>query len=170
MPYRWEETGKAPDQSGAFSTVRLLRLWPHRAMNARGFATFITATALLFAVPLLSLSGRPALWFVFVFAALAVWAIWTALRRNASDLSVTEELILTGDRITLTHRPAKGPEKLWSANSHWVRVTLYADGGPVADYLTLSAEGREVELGRFLTPGERRALADDLRHALSAQR
>lgn len=169
MPYRWEETEKAPDQSGAFSTVRILRLWPHRALDAPGFVTFIAATAVLFAVPLLSLFGQPALWFVFAFTATAVWAIWTALRRNTFDLSVTEELILSDDRITLTHRPAKGPEKLWSANPHWVRVTLYANEGPVPYYLTLSAEGREVEIGRFLTPNERKALADDLRHALSAQ-
>ena len=44
------------------------------------------------------------------------------------------------------------------------------DGGPVEAYLTLSGSGREVELGAFLTPDERRALDIDLRSRLAALR
>ncbi|MCB1513056.1 MAG: DUF2244 domain-containing protein [Hyphomicrobiaceae bacterium] len=42
--------------------------------------------------------------------------------------------------------------------------------GPVEDYLTLAAQGREVELGAFLTPEERRELDRELRHRLAALR
>ena len=43
----------------------------------------------------------------------------------------------------------------WEANPYWVRLKLHEAGGPVPKYLTLSGAGREIELGAFLTPGER---------------
>ncbi len=170
MPYRWEETERAPDTSGAFFAPRVLRLWPHRSLTACGFVTFIAASAALLALPLLALLGTSALWIILAFMAASLAAIWAALTRNNRDLGVSEHLMLTRDLITLIQRRTSRPEIRWSANPHWVRITLYPTEGPVPDYLTLSAEGREVELGRFLTPEERKALATELRSALSKMR
>ena len=121
-------------------------------------------------MPLLALTGQPALWFVLAFAAPAVWAVWTALRRNARDLRLSEELIVTRNEARLTRRAPDGTEQVWTANPYWVRVTLYPTEGPVPAYLTLNGNDREVELGAFLTPEERRALVAELRAALAAPR
>lgn len=163
MPYAWMID---PDDA----TRRRLHLSPHRSLSPHGFVTFFAASALLLALPILALLGQPALWFVLAFAAIAIWATWAALRRNDRDLSITEELVLSRDEARLTRRAADGSQRLWTANPYWVRVILYPTEGPVPDYLTLNGNDREVELGAFLTPEERKELAGELRAALAALR
>ena len=63
------------------------------------------------------------------------------------------------------HDPGR-PDRRWQGNPYWVRLTLRRDG-PVEDYLTLSDGRREIELGAFLSPEERRRLRADLAAALS---
>ena len=161
MPYRW--TPPAPDG------LLVLTLWPHRPLTPTGFVTFIATTTTLLALPILALLGQPALWFVLAFAAPAVWAIWTALRRTSRDASRGEVLTLTSDRLTIEHT-LHPPPRRWETNPYWVQVRLNPTGGPVPDYLTLKGRDREVELGAFLTPDERQALAAELRTALAALR
>ncbi|WP_284165072.1 DUF2244 domain-containing protein [Frigidibacter sp. SD6-1] len=161
MPYIWTS---GPDEGS-----RALTLRPHRSLTPRGFVLFIGATAALFALPLLSLVGGAALWFVLAFAGLCLWAVWIAIARNSRAAGRGEVLTLTRDRITLIHALAD-PPRTWEANPYWVTVQLRPEGGPVAHYLTLKGNGREVELGAFLSPDERKALADELRAALAEVR
>jgi len=158
MPYRLSQPG--PDTSHVL-------LWPHRSLGALGFVWFIGLTAALLSMPLMAVLGSPVLWMLLPFLLAAVAGMWIALRRNDRDRSVTEELTLNRDHAALTRRNPDGSVQEWAANSHWVRVTIHPTGGPVADYLTLSGDGREVELGRFLTPDERKTLAAEIRAALS---
>ena len=51
-----------------------------------------------------------------------------------------------------------------------MQVRLHQTGGPVPNYLTLKGDGREVELGAFLSEEERLALRDDLHQRLVALR
>lgn len=161
MPYNWTTD---PDEGS-----RVLILRPHRSLTPRGFALFIGATALLFALPLLSLLGGAALWFVLAFAGLCLWGVWAAIVRNSRAAARGEVLALSRDRIALTHT-LTNPPLSWDANPYWVTVHVRTEGGPVANYLTLKGNGREVELGAFLSPEERAALADELRAALAALR
>ena len=63
-----------------------------------------------------------------------------------------------------------GKRQDWQANPYWVRVTLHVTGGPVPNYLTLKGDGREVELGAFLSEDERIRLRDDLKTRIAALR
>lgn len=159
MPYRWSDP--APDGTCT------LTLWPHRSLTTQGFVTFIAATATLIAIPLLALIGTPALWIIFGFMAASLGAVWAALTRNHRDRTLSERLTLTATEIALIHHNPDGSQQNWSAKPYWTRVTLYPATGPVPDYLTLKAQDREVELGRFLTPPERTTLATDLRTRLA---
>ena len=161
MPYEWLPA--AP-----FETH--LHLWPHRSLPKRGFVWFIGVTAALIAVPLISLLGNPALWFMLPFLAAAVSGVWWALQRSYRDAEIIEDLSLTATRVTLTRHGPRGRTQAWEGNPHWLRVTLYPTSGPVPNYLTLKAEGREVELGAFLTEDERIALCNDLGGRLTALR
>jgi uncharacterized membrane protein len=159
MPYEW-----LPSENG----VRRLQLWPHRSMTQRGFVWFIGLTAALIAVPLFGVLGSPVLWALLPFLVATIWAIWFALRKNGRDRDIVEDLTLTPDRVTLSRHNPKKPRQDWEANPHWLRVTLHETAGPVPNYLTLKGEGREVELGAFLSEDERIALRGELVAALAA--
>lgn len=162
MPYEWTTTD-APQE------VRLT-LWPYRSLPAQGFAIFISVTALMLLAPLLALLGTALLWGILPFILTAVAGIWLALRRSYRDGALTETLSLRRDRITLLRRAPNGDEQRWQANPYWVSVQLYATGGPVPYYVTLKGDGREVEIGAFLSEEERRLLAEELRERLARLR
>ncbi len=151
MPYHWTETG----------AEHTLDAWPHQSMTPRGFTWFIGATAGLLSLPLFPLLGTPVLWVLLAFFLLALAGVWRAIRLNQRVQSRREKLTLSPERLHLSHLPVNGPTLEWEANPHWVTVHLRNDG-PVEKYLTLRGNGREVELGAFLSPEEREGLFEDL--------
>jgi len=169
MPYEWLTTTAAPEQSGAvLPPRRVLRLWPQHSRDRRLLAGFVGLTAALMAVPLLAVLGLAALWVLLAFAAAALAGLVLALRLSLRRGAVIEELTLAEGSLTLVRRQARHEPLYWQANPHWVQVHLHAEGGPVPGYLTLTGGGREVELGAFLTAGERVRLCGELRAALAA--
>lgn len=161
MPYEW-----FPPEADR----QRLHLWPHRSLTQRGFVWFVGGTAALIAVPLVGVLGSPVVWALLPFLLGTIWAIWFALRKNGRDRDIVEDLILSPDHITLTRHGPRGQRQDWEANPYWLRVTLHPTGGPVPNYLTLKGEGREVELGAFLSEEERIALSRDLGDRLAALR
>ena len=130
-------------------------------MTADGFAWFIGLTALLLTLPLLAVLGSPVVWVLLIFFVAAVLGIWRAIMANRRHRSLHEVLTVDETRIRLQHVPPKGEPLNWEANLYWTTLQLRKDG-PVEDYLTLKGEGREVELGTFLTPEERQELFQEL--------
>ena len=151
MPYRWTQS----------DDTQTLDAWPHQSMTPRGFSWFIGATAALLTLPLIPVLGTPVLWVLLGLFAMALAGVWTALRVNQSARSTHEKLTVTASLVSLRHKPPQGPALTWDANPHWVTVQM-RDDGPVEKYLTLRGNGREVELGSFLSPEEREGLFDDL--------
>ncbi len=174
MPHSWVRRSEgAPEKSGAFLFAdgdppqARLTLWPHRSLTAEGFVWFVGLTAVAICLPLLAVLGSPVLWGLLPFALVTLGGVWWAIRRNARDGTLTEDLMLWRDRIELVRREPDGRTLNWTADPYFVRVTLHAEGGPVEKYLTLKGGGREVEIGAFLSPDERVALHDELRAALA---
>lgn len=162
MPYEWlPPTPDAPER---------LHLWPYRSLPRKGFVWFIAGTCALILVPMLSVLGSPVLWGILPFFVLAVWGLWAAISRSYRDAEIVEDLVLTRDRLSLTRHGPRGARKDWEANPYWVTLHLHGKGGPVPNYLTLKGNGREVELGAFLSEEERLTLRDDLQTRLAALR
>jgi uncharacterized membrane protein len=157
MPYEW-----LPSHENEYR----LHAWPHRSLTQRGFVWFLGSTAALIALPLLSILGSPVVWALLPFLATTLAAIWLALRKNGRDRHIVEELVLTPSRVSLTRHGPRGHRQDWESNPHWLRINLHEEGGPVPNYLTLKAKGREVELGAFLSEEERIALHNELREVL----
>lgn len=153
MPYEWLPSND--DEAR-------LHLWPHRSLSQRGFVWFLGLTAALIAVPLVGILGSPVVWALLPFLLATLAAIWFALRKNGRDRDILEDLRLTPAQVTLSRHGPGRHRRDWSANPHWLRVTLHESGGPVPNYLTLKGENREVELGAFLSEDERIALYRDL--------
>ncbi|WP_114966025.1 DUF2244 domain-containing protein [Alkalilacustris brevis] len=170
MPYEWVKgNAKAPALSGAFYNggrtppAAVLHLWPHRSLPARGFVLFIALTCGLVAVPLLAVLGTPVLWGLLPFVVLVIGGVWYAIQRNYRDGQVLEELSLWSDHLRLQRHGPRGQRREWEANPYWTRLHLHEKDGPVENYLTIEGAGREVELGAFLSPKERRELFEALR-------
>lgn len=160
----------APDPFGrAEPPVLELRLWPHRSLSPRGFALVFAMVAAGLSAPLVTLSGTAAAWGLFPFLLGALLAFYAAIRRSYADGRLTEELRLWPDLITVERREPRGAVRRWHANPFWVQVRLFEDAR-IEKYLTLSGNGREIELGAFLSPGERESLYRDLGSALRALR
>lgn len=162
MPYEW--LPPTPDSQAR------LHLWPYRSLPRRGFVLFIGATCALIAVPMLAVLGSPVLWGILPFFVVAVWGMWFALSRSYRDAEIVEDLTLDRDSLALTRHGPRGARQDWQANPYWVTVHLHPTGGPVPNYLTLKGNGREVELGAFLSEEERMVLRDELQTRLAALR
>ncbi len=157
----------APDPFGRSDPPLLaLTLWPNRSLTRRGSGWLMGLLAAGLAVPLVPLSGTKAAWGLLPFLLAALVAMYLALRRSWLDGRLREELKLWPDLITVVRREPGGRVWRWHANPFWVRMKL-ADGAKVEKYLTLSGNGREIELGAFLSPGERERLHADLQAAFA---
>jgi uncharacterized membrane protein len=146
-----------------------LTLWPHRSLSRRGFAGVIALVSAGIAMPLLPLIGSRAAWGLLPFLMIAPAGLYAALRRSYIDGRITETLRLWPDLITVERREPRGAVRRWHADPFWVRLQIF-DDDRVEKYLTLTGNGREIELGAFLSPPEREALHRDLAAALGRLR
>jgi uncharacterized membrane protein len=147
--------------------VLAFTLLPHRSLSLRGAGVVLALLAAGLAMPLLALGGAAASWGMLPFLLAPLLALYAALRRSYSDGRLTEELRLWPDLITVERREPRGPVRRWHANPFWVRLRLLPEGR-VEQYLTLTGNGREIELGAFLSPDERVRLHGELAAALGA--
>lgn len=162
MPYAWQT-----DTRTATTGHEELHLWPHQSLPPRGFAAFVGATGLFIMIPLFPLIGTVVLWGILPFLLMAVGGIYWALQRNHRDHQILEVLDITPEETSLHRHNPRQPDQHWDCNTYWVEARLHPTGGPVPHYLTLRGNGREVELGRFLSEEERQALYGDLRDRLA---
>lgn len=149
--------------------VWAVTLWPHRSLSRRGFRALMWFSAAAMALPIVALIGTPAAPALAPYAGLALFSLWIFFRVNYRRARLTEELRLWPDAIAVERREPRGDVRRWSANPYWVDVKL-EDTKEVARYLTLRGAGRRIELGAFLTPEERVALAEELQRRIALLR
>ena len=160
MPHTWIETSDARAE---------LRLWPHNSLPPQGFAAMILGFFLFASIPLYAMLGTVLLWGLLPFMLAATAGLYYALRRNERDRQILEVLTVTPEETRLTRHNPKGDVQDWESNTYWVKVALHEEGGPVPYYVTLSGNGREVEIGAFLSEDERKALFVELQSHLRGQ-
>ena len=80
--------------------------------------------------------------------------ICTYAFKNFNDALLIEKLKIYPKKIILERKEPNNDIKKWHSNPYWTKVNIY-NNGPVESYLTLKGNGKEVELGSFLTPEER---------------
>ena len=157
MPYQWTTEPDASPQE--------MRLWPHQSLPPKGMAAFVLTTFTMILIPVVTLLGSPVLWGLLPFVLLAVWGMYYALQRNHHALKIVEVLTLDEKEAQLVRMEPSGKVKEWDCNRYWTTITKYEKDGPVPHYVTLKGEGREVEIGAFLSEDERIALYEELQRA-----
>ena len=161
MPYRW-----ITHQSST-REMRILELWPHNSLSKWGFSGFIMITFCLILLPLLSLAGTALFWGLLPFMMMALWGIWFALQISYKRNQVLEKLQFGATKLELTRTNPSGKVQSWKCEGYWSCAQLYPTEGPVPNYVTLNGNGREVEIGAFLSQDERKSLYAELRTELT---
>ena len=146
--------------------VTTIELWPYNSLKPKGFAFFFGATFALIALPLFNVLGTKVFWGLFPFLFLTLMGIWFALRKSLRDRQILEQLTLHKDELVLIRQDPNGEQKEWVCSPYWSKLRMYDKEGPVANYITLSGNGREVELGSFLGEDERKELFHELNRLL----
>ncbi len=160
MPYRWKQTSE---------TEQELHLWPHNSLPPRGAMVVVLAVFLFGLIPLIAVLGSVLLWGLLPFLLITVLGLWLAFEMNYRARSVSEVLTLDKTQARLVHHDPRRGDQEWSCNRHWARPEMHAKGGPVPHYVTLIGDGREVEIGAFLSEDERITLYDELTRKLRYQ-
>jgi len=132
----------------------------------KGFIIVISLAFGLIALPLIAVLGTFVLWGLLPFTMLAVAALWWGLQRSYRDGELLEELSISQDQLSLIRSHPRESLKEFHSNPYWTSVHMHQTDGPVPYYVTLKNEGREVEIGAFLSEEERRQLYSDLSDAL----
>ena len=146
--------------------VTTIELWPYNSLKPKGFVFFLGATFALIALPLFNVLGTKVFWGLFPFLFLTLVGIWFALRKSLKDRQIIEQLTLYKDELVLIRQDPTGEQKEWACSPYWSKLKMYDNEGPVANYITLSGNGREVELGSFLGEDERKELFHELNRLL----
>ena len=144
-------------------------LHPHRSLTPSGFAVVMAVVAVgLFAVGLLFLLLGA--WPVLGFCGLELLLLYVAFRVSFRDARAAERIRLSDAGLEISRLTPDGAVAgRWRFPPNWLRVIL--DEPPRHDSpLMLSSHGRNLVIGRFLTPEERVELAQALRAALDRWR
>ncbi|MCY4303372.1 MAG: DUF2244 domain-containing protein [Aestuariivita sp.] len=143
-----------------------LHLWPHQSLTPLGFAGFIFLTFCLALFPLFPLLGTISFWGLLPFLMLTVIGLWIALRRSNHRAQILEILTLSTNQASLIRSNPDGDIQEWICNRYWANAKLHKKNGPIPNYVTLNGNGREVEIGAFLSETERINLFNELQYAL----
>lgn len=155
------------DNDESSGSVWLLR--PTRSMTWPQAKRFILLVTLMCA----SIGGAFAylgLWMVMPFSGLEALAVAIAFYLVLRDGERRELVRIDGDQLVI-ETGARKLEQRYEFNCLWVRVTLSRSRyrhHPTR--LFVGTHGRVVELGRFLTDGERDSLSRSLINALKKKR
>jgi uncharacterized membrane protein len=145
------------------------RLTPHRSMTPRAFYLFIVGfcvAQLIFALPFLIMGAWP----VAGFMGLDALALYVAFRISFRDARAYETLDVTPLELVFAKVGAGGRRREWRFNPSWVRLEqkVHEEFGTLS--VSLVARGETLEIGAFLGPEQKAALARDLNRALAAAR
>ncbi|MDA5194663.1 DUF2244 domain-containing protein [Govanella unica] len=139
-------------------------LHPHRSLSRRGFKVLMCCLGLLSCLVgfvFISIGAWP----VFGFFGLDVLGVYWAFQLSYRASTSLETIRLTDDNLTVGRLSPKGKYEEWQFQPYWVRVQI-AEPRPYEVRVTLTSHGRNLEIGRFLSPAERLEVAEALNKAL----
>ena len=146
--------------------IKIIEVWPYNSLKPKGFVLFLGSTFVLISLPLFNVLGTTVFWGLLPFLLVAFMGVWFALRRSLNDRQILEQLTLSQEEITFIRQNPTGEHKRWVCSPYWAKLKIYKTKGPVANYITLTGNGKEVELGSFLSENERKTLYEELERLL----
>jgi uncharacterized membrane protein len=140
-------------------------LVPHRSLSPAGFRWLIRgaiAANIVIGLPMWILGAWP----VMGFMGLDVWLLWFLFKRSYLDARRSETLLLTDAELVIDRVSPNGDREQLRLDAYWLRV----EWDEKDERLVLTSRGNRAVIGRFLAPGERRTVRDQLKAALADMR
>ena len=138
-------------------------LYPHRSLPPRGFLVLMLLLGgVSFAAGVsFVLIGA---WPIFGYFGLDVLLVYLAFRASYRSARMHEWVRLTESALTVERVGQRGERRRWQFQPFWLRVIL--EERDETNRLVLTSHGRELAVGGFLAPAERKNLAEALKDAL----
>ncbi len=138
-------------------------LYPHRSLPPRGFLVLML---LLGAVSFAAGASFVLIgaWPIFGYFGVDVLVVYLAFRASYRSARMHECVRLTEDTLTVERVGQRGDRRRWQFQPFWLRIVL--EEHDETNRLLLTSHGRELVVGGFLAPQERRSLAAALKDAL----
>jgi uncharacterized membrane protein len=143
-------------------------LHPNRSLAGRGFVLLMVALAALSFIGGIVIISVGA-WPVFGFLGLDVLLIYVAFRASYRSGRLVETVRLTDAALEVRRIDAYGRAAAWRVPPTWAKVEVDNPGEHDCRVI-LRSHGESLVLGAFLSPPERKELAEALRAALRRQR
>ncbi|MEQ8965779.1 MAG: DUF2244 domain-containing protein [Azospirillaceae bacterium] len=160
-----------PAPAGPGTRARVLFdavLYPHCSLPRRGFWLIMAVVAAVS----LTVGGMffvRGAWPIFGFYGLDIALVYFALRANYRAARRYEKVRLTETELVVERGTHRGVTDVIRLQPHWLRV-LMDDPPEHESQVRLTAHGRSVIVGAFLSPAERLDFARALQRALEALR
>lgn len=145
-----------------------ITMWPYRSLSIQGFRVIIG----FFAIALTGLSlGFMMLgaWPVVGFLGLEIGIVWLAFRMNYRAGQLVEKVHISTSGVTIERTDWKGSSKQHTLDSPWVSAELFPPKAK-RKKLLLKMHAESFEIGAFLPPVEKPALAKALNDAFIRMR
>jgi uncharacterized membrane protein len=143
-------------------------LHPNRSLGGRGFVLLMAALAAVsFAGGVAFVSAGA--WPVMGFLGLDVLLIYLAFRVSYRSGRLVETVRLTDQALEVRRIDAYGRAAAWRVPPNWAKIEVDNPGEHDCRVI-LRSHGESLVLGAFLSPPERKELAEALRAALARQR
>ena len=153
-------------------TPRLLlfraHLVPYRSLSRRAFRRIMVAVT-LFSLTVSTMAFLAGAWPVFGFMGLDILLVYGALRVSYRRGRMSELLELDERVLTVERTDPRGRRRSWQLQPAWLKVELAEPILPQTP-VVLRTHGKELPIGVFLQPEQRREIARDLRGALARWR
>jgi uncharacterized membrane protein len=153
----------------AADRIYATRLTPYRSMTPRAFKSFIIlfcCVNLVLSAPFFIMGAWP----VAGFMGLDVLALYIAFRVSFRSADAYETVELTALELVFAKVTPRGQREVWRFNPSWVRLEQETHEEFGTERVALVSRGQSVEIGAFLGPEQKAALARDLARALADAR
>jgi uncharacterized membrane protein len=142
------------------AAARHIDLAPHCSLSTRG-ATLFFASVCFATFGVAGVATFLGFWPVLPFAGAEMLVLGWALHANMQRRHERETIDITESEITITYTRGNPPRVVFPR--HWARVKIRRPKSSLhRGHLVIESSGRAVEVGKFLTEGERHQLAATL--------
>jgi uncharacterized membrane protein len=151
-------------KADATTETYVITLWPYRSLSLRGFRIFMAVLASLMSIIATGFFLLGA-WPVIGFLGAEILIVWFAFKMNYRAGQLVEKVEITPSYVQITRTNWRGNETQICLDSPWVRAELLEEQEH-RPKLFLCAHAQQMEIGSFMPPVEKNALAKALNDAL----